>query len=382
VDKCITGKVFKLINFNNNMKKRVNLKIFLFLFIVLFLIELISSSTITRDVPTSAKASTNFLINFTAANTPSGKWGAIIVENINGGCLINSKTTYKDVMLSTGGLTKSISVSAPASGTCHLTGGYYQFSEDSNPTGFTEAIISINSCETNADCNDGNSCTIDVCSSNTCILSPITTCSLSSDSCCPSGCNVTNDNDCTATCPNGICGTSENCGNCAADCSCTGNSVCQPLNSGSDIKGCLCTTNWVCSDWSACSSGTQTRTCSDANNCGTNSGKPALTQSCTIDNGNNNGGGSGGSGSSGGTTPRISVAPTHVNDTSNTAGNQARGNENNNNNNTPETPNTTANKNPWFILLIILGIIILLAIIIFVIYMRKKKAPSPSLGKK
>jgi uncharacterized Zn-binding protein involved in type VI secretion len=43
-----------------------------------------------------------------------------------------------------------------------------------------------------------------------------------------------------------------------------------------------CVPNWQCTSWSECGSdGKQTRTCSDLNNCGTISGKPAETQSCT-----------------------------------------------------------------------------------------------------
>ena len=42
-----------------------------------------------------------------------------------------------------------------------------------------------------------------------------------------------------------------------------------------------CTPNWQCSDWSSCSQGTQTRTCTDLNSCGTTQGKPPESQSCT-----------------------------------------------------------------------------------------------------
>ena len=41
-----------------------------------------------------------------------------------------------------------------------------------------------------------------------------------------------------------------------------------------------CTESWTCTAWSACSSGTQTRTCSDSNSCGTTTSKPAVTQTC------------------------------------------------------------------------------------------------------
>jgi hypothetical protein len=43
-----------------------------------------------------------------------------------------------------------------------------------------------------------------------------------------------------------------------------------------------CTENWSCSNWGSCStSGTQSRTCTDLNACGTTNFKPSLTQSCT-----------------------------------------------------------------------------------------------------
>ena len=42
-----------------------------------------------------------------------------------------------------------------------------------------------------------------------------------------------------------------------------------------------CIPNWICTGWSECSEfGRQTRTCSDKNSCGTNSGKPEISQTC------------------------------------------------------------------------------------------------------
>jgi hypothetical protein len=44
-----------------------------------------------------------------------------------------------------------------------------------------------------------------------------------------------------------------------------------------------CVPNWNCGSWTECSkSGTQTRTCTDSNNCGTTLGKPSETQTCTY----------------------------------------------------------------------------------------------------
>ena len=56
----------------------------------------------------------------------------------------------------------------------------------------------------------------------------------------------------------------------------------QALYNGSDPtpSPTSCTENWTCGDWLSCSSGTQTRTCTDANSCGTTTTRPATTQSC------------------------------------------------------------------------------------------------------
>lgn len=43
-----------------------------------------------------------------------------------------------------------------------------------------------------------------------------------------------------------------------------------------------CTPNWSCSDWSECSQGTHTRTCTDLNNCGSEEGKPIETEPCSV----------------------------------------------------------------------------------------------------
>ncbi|MFH1431619.1 MAG: LamG-like jellyroll fold domain-containing protein [archaeon] len=53
-----------------------------------------------------------------------------------------------------------------------------------------------------------------------------------------------------------------------------------------------CTEAWVYSDWSACSSGIQTRTAIDVNNCGTTTYRAVLSQSCSTGGGSSSGGGS------------------------------------------------------------------------------------------
>ncbi|MBU1930938.1 hypothetical protein KJ972_05570, partial [Candidatus Micrarchaeota archaeon] len=51
-------------------------------------------------------------------------------------------------------------------------------------------------------------------------------------------------------------------------------------NDDEDIPG-ACTENWVCNDWDACRNETQSRTCTDSNECGTENQKPVLEQTCT-----------------------------------------------------------------------------------------------------
>lgn len=41
-----------------------------------------------------------------------------------------------------------------------------------------------------------------------------------------------------------------------------------------------CAEEWICSQWSECTNGQQTRTCTDSNNCGTTNNKPGESQSC------------------------------------------------------------------------------------------------------
>ena len=42
-----------------------------------------------------------------------------------------------------------------------------------------------------------------------------------------------------------------------------------------------CTSNWQCTSWSECTNNQQTRSCTDSNSCGTNTGKPVEAQACT-----------------------------------------------------------------------------------------------------
>lgn len=63
---------------------------------------------------------------------------------------------------------------------------------------------------------------------------------------------------------------------------------------------CVCVEHWDCDAWSTCSGGTQVRSCTDLNDCGTDDSKPSLTRTCTI--GSTGGSTSGGSSSGGGSS--------------------------------------------------------------------------------
>jgi len=74
------------------------------------------------------------------------------------------------------------------------------------------------SCSLDAECFDNTPCTKDLCSSGKCTNTPINTCSSTIDGCCPVSCNENNDADC------GTCQTNEDCSDgdsCTID-SCTG----------------------------------------------------------------------------------------------------------------------------------------------------------------
>ncbi len=48
------------------------------------------------------------------------------------------------------------------------------------------------------------------------------------------------------------------------------------------IASTACEESWTCSEWSGCSGGTQTRTCTDDNECGTEEDKPPENQACST----------------------------------------------------------------------------------------------------
>jgi hypothetical protein len=100
--------------------------------------------------------------------------------------------------------------------------------------------------------------------------------------------------DVTGTCSaNGAEPTCEDLIECTEDADCDSGEVCtdnacvvedtggDDTGSGS-TGGTTCTESWNCTTWSTCTDGTQTRTCTDDNSCGTEDDKPIVTRSCTV----------------------------------------------------------------------------------------------------
>lgn len=91
----------------------------------------------------------------------------------------------------------------------------------------------------------------------------------------------------TPTCtPNWQCGTWSECSTSGTQTrTCTDSNNCGTLASKpSESQGCTspCTSIWQCSNWSECSSGTQERLCVDSKGCNIAAGKPIESQTCTI----------------------------------------------------------------------------------------------------
>lgn len=130
-----------------------------------------------------------------------------------------------------------------------------------------EDVCTTPTCSLDTDCDDYNTCTIDVCNdagacNASCSYTPITSC-VNDDGCCPSGCVYINDTDCPSVCGDGNCSVDENecicptdCGDCSGNCgtcreykcidsnctcsvisNCCGNGICE-ASLGEDQNSC------------------------------------------------------------------------------------------------------------------------------------------------
>jgi hypothetical protein len=138
-------------------------------------------------------------------------------------------------------------------------------------------LFELNLTDCTIPCGDHEICNV---TDNTCVIAPqcsdgtfYSECSATKPSYCDNG-NLVNSCD-LCGCPSGQ--------NCNSDKSCStpsGGGGGTYTGGGSSYTS--CDENWICTDWSSCLGGTQTRTCTDANNCGTTVNKSVVSQTCTV----------------------------------------------------------------------------------------------------
>ena len=182
-----------------------NQKLILFGMLILFGISLISASSMTRTLPSTASGDFQVTYNIQSATTP---WGAIIRDTVSGGCLFPDGTSeYADIALSDAGTTKTITISrSSASSSCSFS-GTYQFAGESKNNFATQTISITRTCTPSCSgksCGDngcGGSCgtcsTDKICSNGQCVTGT-----------CPTGQTKCSDGTCKTSCgetPNGFC---------------------------------------------------------------------------------------------------------------------------------------------------------------------------------
>jgi hypothetical protein len=109
-----------------NTKIVLNVAIVAILIIILGgslgLFAVTGNESLSRSVPSTVSPGQTFTVTYTATGT-SGTWGNSIEDSVSGGCKFPSgSSTYKTVMLSDDGNTKSIQITSPQSGQCVFTG--------------------------------------------------------------------------------------------------------------------------------------------------------------------------------------------------------------------------------------------------------------------
>ena len=117
------------------------------------------------------------------------------------------------------------------------------------------------SCGTGIKCDSGF-----ICSSGSCVPACTDECTFGAKECLGSGYRTCGNYD------------SDSCLEWSSVTSCGANESCSSGVCESDI----CTENWNCGPWTTCLVGTQSRVCSDINNCGTLLFQPIDTQNCTV----------------------------------------------------------------------------------------------------
>lgn len=98
-------------------------KIMTFMLLMLCLSFTVFAATVTRSVPSSIQPGSTFSVTYTVSDAPTS-WGVSLVDMVSGGCMFPAGNELRTVMLYTDGNTKTISMTAPSSGSCTFTGDY------------------------------------------------------------------------------------------------------------------------------------------------------------------------------------------------------------------------------------------------------------------
>ena len=103
--------------------KYINLVLAILLTLTLVQATVTGSETMTRTAPSQVSPNQRFTVTYTAIGT-SGNWGATIQDSVSGGCQFPAGTTYRDIWISDEGTTRTVTVTAPSSGSCTFSGDY------------------------------------------------------------------------------------------------------------------------------------------------------------------------------------------------------------------------------------------------------------------
>jgi hypothetical protein len=194
------------------------------LILVILMMALIPSAiavdSIVRGVPSSVAAGGTFSLTYTATATGS-TWGATLIENIQGGCTVNGKTTLQFAMLSDLPNPLTYTVQAPSSNANCVFQGDYKFGTDAIVP-FADATVEVGTAPcpsgqflcngvcaaTCGECTSGatSSCSVGTCvGTKTCAAGAWGTCIKTVSTCggtCPTG-QVLCDGACATTCGGG-----------------------------------------------------------------------------------------------------------------------------------------------------------------------------------
>ncbi len=193
--------------------KKINIIGILAIFLLIFSLG-VSAATLTRTAQSSVNPSSTFSVTYATSGT-SSKYFVAWEDTITGGC---TPATYKSFIGSESGIgeSKSVTFTAPSSGSCTFN-GYYQYTSE-NKQNFPSLTVNI-----------GTTCTPNcACAANTCTGS---TCADGCSGTCPGTKTCTS---CTDTCSSKgftcgtqtICSSSVNCGTCSSGQTCSLSGTC------------------------------------------------------------------------------------------------------------------------------------------------------------